>query len=192
MKDLRQLPSALRSRMLEHFLRQMGVAEPESNHIALAENLVFSDNPSARANFPGGVTLGRQYDRLVPLSQSENIHLLLPENGSVELPDLRLRVVCSPATQIINTADIFTVCPEGQLYLRSRQSGDNIRLSGGTTSLKKVFIDRKIPAAQRQQIPVLCDSRGVLGVWSVGVNLNRIANTLPAVTIRFETLELNQ
>ena len=187
--QLRQMPCALRSRTLEAFLQQCGVPEPEANHISLAESLVFSDNPSAKANFPGGVTLGRQYDRLTLLSQREAICLPLPENGSVTLPELGLRITCSPATQIINTADIFTVCPEGQLYLRSRQSGDEIRLSGGTKSLKKIFIDRKIPAALRQQIPILCDSRGILGVWSVGTNLNRIADALPAVTIRFETLE---
>ena len=187
--QLRQMPCALRSRALEAFLQQCGVPEPEANHISLAESLVFSDNPSAKANFPGGVTLGRQYDRLTLLSQREAFCLPLPENGSVTLPELGLRITCSPATQIINTADIFTVCPEGQLYLRSRQSGDEIRLSGGTKSLKKIFIDRKIPAALRQQIPILCDSRGILGVWSVGTNLNRIADALPAVTVRFETLE---
>ena len=187
--QLRQMPCALRSRTLEAFLQQCGVPEPEANHISLAESLVFSDNPSAKANFPGGVTLGRQYDRLTLLSQREAICLPLLENGSVTLPELGLRITCSPATQIINTADIFTVCPEGQLYLRSRQSGDEIRLSRGTKSLKKIFIDRKIPAALRQQIPILCDSRGILGVWSVGTNLNRIADALPAVTVRFETLE---
>ena len=50
------------------------------------------------------------------------------------------------------------------------------------------MIDRKIPAAIRQQIPILCDSKGILGVWSIGANQHRIATSLPAVTIRFETL----
>lgn len=75
------------------------------------------------------------------------------------------------------------------MFLRSRQSGDNIRLPGGTKSLKKLFIDRKIPAAARQQIPILCDSRGILGVVGIGVHLDRAADTLPAATVRFETLE---
>ena len=103
-----------------------------------------------------------------------------------------LQVTCLPATEISNTADSFTICPEGQLFLRSRQSGDQIRLSGGTKSLKKIFIDRKIPAALRQQIPVLCDSKGILGVHSIGVNLDRLPESLPAVTVRFETLEPNR
>ena len=187
--ELKDLPPALRSRMLERFLRQCGVIEPEANHIALAESLVFSPNPSASAQFPGNVTISRSYDRLILPPQSAHwppIHL--PENGTVVLPELGLRVCCSPATEIVNTADTFTVCPEGPLFLRSRQSGDEIRLPGGTKSLKKLFIDRKIPAATRQQIPILCDSRGILGVQSIGVHSERAADTLPAVTVRFETL----
>ena len=191
--ELRTLSPALRSRMLERFLQQCGVPEPEANHIALAESLVFSDNPSASAQFPGNVTLCRNYDRLIKAAQSEPLQTIcLPESGTVELPALGLRVICSPATEIVNTTDTFTICPEGALTLRSRQSGDHIRLPGGTKSLKKLFIDRKIPAATRQLIPILCDSRGILGVWGVGVHLDRIADSLPAVTVRFETLEHNR
>ena len=73
--------------------------------------------------------------------------------------------------------------------LRSRESGDSIRLSGGTKSLKKLFIDRKIPAAERGHIPVLCDEKGILGVYSVGVNLDRTGEAGTAVTVRFEKTE---
>ena len=187
--ELRELSPALRSRMLERFLHQCGVPEPEASHIALLESLVFSPNPSASAQFPGHVTLRRNYDRLTQAPQTAALQQIpLPESGTVELPELGLQVICHPATEIINTANTFTVCPEGQLFLRSRQSGDEIRLPGGTKSLKKLFIDRKIPAANRQQIPILCDSRGVLGVYNIGTHLDRAADTLPAVTVRFETL----
>ena len=71
------------------------------------------------------------------------------------------------------------------MVLRCRRSGDAIRLHGGTKQLKKLFIDKKIPAAQRLQIPVLCDEAGVLGVYGIGANLDRIAAELPAVTVRF-------
>ena len=49
-----------------------------------------------------------------------------------------------------------------------------------------MFIDRKIPAAMRERIPVLCDERGVLGVYSIGVHADRAAGELPAVTVHFE------
>ena len=98
-------------------------------------------------------------------------------------------MTCEPAKEIVNSTDTFTVCPSGTLFLRSRQTGDSLRLSGGSRSLKKLFIDRKIPASQREEIPVLCDEIGILGVYSIGVNLDRAADSLPAVTVRFEKIQ---
>ena len=185
---LRTLPPALRSRALEAFLKQNGVPEPEDAHIAQAEALVFSENPSARAAFPGGVTVSRSYDRLTVIAKKADF-------GEVSLscPDWAefggFRVTCEPAAEIRNTPDTFTVCPSGALILRSRQTGDRLRLPGGSKSLKKLFIDRKIPASQRDAIPVLCDDTGLLGVYSIGVNLDRAADSLPAVTVRFEKIQ---
>ena len=187
-ESLKTMHPALRSRALERFLKESGVREPEDAHIALAESLVFSDRPSARASFPGGLTIARNYDRLECLPQMETLEeTILTCPGEVLLPGLR--VTCEPATEMINTPEAFTVCPVGEMKLRSRKSGDTIRLSGGSKSLKKLFIDRKIPAARRQQIPVVCDDAGVLGVFTIGPNWDRTAKAKNAVTIRFENIE---
>ena len=183
-ESLKSMPPALRNRALEAFLKRSGVKEPEQSHIALAEKLVFSENPSARASFPGGVTISRCYDHLTALQPEDSLPKTnLPCPGEAELPGYR--VVCTPAEAIENTEDTFTIRPEGPMVLRCRQSGDTIRRSGGSKQLKKLFIDKKIPAAQRLQIPVLCDDRGVLGVCGIGANLDRVSTGLPAVTVRF-------
>lgn len=185
---LRAMPQALRSRALEAFLKQSGIPEPEDVHIAQAEALSFSDNPSAKAFFPGGVTISRCYDTLTVLTEDAKISETgLPCPGQVVVGDYR--VICEPASEIRNTPDTFTICPSGGMFLRARKTGDALRLSGGSKSLKKLLIDRKIPASQRDALPVLCDECGVLGVYSIGVNLDRAAQTLPAVTVRFEKLE---
>ncbi len=168
---LRNMAPAVRARALESFLKDCGVKEPEAVHIRQAEALVFSDNPSARADFPGGVTIGRNYGILEVVVPSKEINY---------------HFTCTPASEIINTADTFTVHPVGEIFVRSRQSGDAIRLPGGTKTLKKLFIDRKIPASRRESIPVLCDSLGILGIPGIGVNLDRAATELPAVQIRIE------
>ena len=186
-ESLKRMPKALRSRALEAFLKESGVREPEDSHIALTESLLFSEKPSARASFPGGVTIAREYDRLVCLPQKEDLEeSVLPCPGAVLLPGLRIS--CEPAWEMLNTPDAFTVCPSGEMHLRPRKSGDSIRLSGGSKSLKKLFIDRKIPAAQRQQIPVICDEKGILGVYSIGANWDRTTGE-NAVTIRFEKID---
>ena len=166
---LRKMAPAVRARALEKFLKDSGVKEPEAVHIRQADALVFSDNPSARANFPGGLIIGRKYDILAVVSAHTG-----------EIP---YELHCSPADEIQNTADVFTVAPVGNVYIRSRQTGDAIRLSGGTKSLKKLFIDRKIPAAQRDSVPVICDDLGILAVGGIGVNQDRAANELPATRI---------
>lgn len=185
--QLRQLHPAVRRRMLERFLKDCGVKEPERRHMELAEELVFSQKPSATGCFPGGVTIRRNYERLERVMPEKPAQMLcLPQEGAVEAFGLRITV--SKADELINNGHIMTVEPEGKIILRSRCSGDELRLSGGTKSLKKLFIDRKIPATQRQRIPVLADDKGVLGVYGIGVHVDRAAKKLPAVQIRFETL----
>ena len=167
---LRKMAPAVRARALEKFLKDSGVREPEAVHIRQAEALVFSENPSARANFPGGLIIGRKYDILIIASADNS-----------EIP---YRISCSAAEEITNTTDSFTVVPVGDVYIRARQTGDAVRLPGGTKSLKKLFIDRKIPAAQRNCVPVICDDLGILAVGGIGVNLDRAATELPATRIQ--------
>ena len=171
---LRQEMPAVRARVLEQFLKESGVKEPEAQHIELAQALVFSDNPSARGNFPGGITIARNYDTLQPLRDEADIDLV---------------PCCASADEIINTAEIFTVHTVGTVFIRSRQSGDSMRLSGGTKSIKKLFIDRKIPAALRGSIPIVCDDAGIIGVYGIGVNLERAATELPATRIQFQHIK---
>ena len=188
-EQVKALPEALRNRTIAAFLKQCGVKEPDSGHIAQTTALLYSTNPSARIPLPGGIAVGRQYEKLVRLEKQQPFHPEeLPIPGTVLLPELGLRVSCSYAAERINTKDVFTVAAEAPIVIRQRQPGDTIRLPGGTKSLKKLFIDRKIPAADRERIPVLADARGVLGVWEIGVNRDRIAEELPAVQIRFENI----
>jgi len=185
-EQLRQMPAAVRNRALSAFLKRHGVREPERTHVALAEKLVFSENPSAYGDFPGNVQICRSYGKLIA---REPVQVLepqaLPESGVLELPGLR--VVCCASNVISREKNCFTVVPNGNMVLRSRQTGDSMRLPGGTKSLKKLFIDSKIPTAQRNSIPVIADDQGVLGVYGFGPNLDRLAKN-DGVQIRFETI----
>lgn len=178
---LRAQSPAVRARSLEQFLKASGVREPEGVHIAQAEALVFSGNPSARANFPG-VTIARRYDRLEAVSPEDRPDEALLEPGDVIFFG-PWRITCTTAEEIINTENTFTLCPCGPIRVRSRRTGDSLRLNGGTKSLKKRLIDKKIPARLRDLIPVLEDDQGVLAVGELGADLSRRAETLPATQI---------
>ena len=180
---LREMDPALRNRALESFLRQQGVKEPQREQIQLLKCLVFSNNPSARGAFPGRVTIGREYDRLLRLPQEEAPDTAQLTLGSQKLPQWKLEIHVSQAQSLEQGKTVFTVQPEGKIVVRSRLPGDRIRLPGGSKTLKKLFIDEKIPAWERPFLPVLADEKGVLAVVGIGGNLDRVAKELPAVRI---------
>ena len=183
---LRNLPKARRSRLLAAFLEQCGVKEPESEHISLAEQLVFSEKPSARASFPGDVAVCRNYDILRRDSRSMPLQMrILACPGITRIPELGLRVVCRQTDVPVNSDTVFSVLPVGQMVLRGRETGDILTLPGGSKPLKKLFIDRKIPAADRCRIPVVCDTEGILGVYGFGVNRKREVNSGSCICIEF-------
>jgi tRNA(Ile)-lysidine synthase len=186
---LQNQPDALRLRVLASLLEGWGVPEPEAEHIALADKLVFSDKPSAKAAFPGGVTVSRNYKTLEKAGEDTPITAVeLPCPGEVEFPQINLRITCAPAKDLCKDRDRFTVATEGNIIIRSRNSGDKLRRSSGSKSLKELFIDSKIPASQRSLIPVLADEKGIIAVYGFGADTDRLAETLPAVEIRFENI----
>ena len=188
-ETLKAMPPARRSRVLEQMLKRNGVREPEENHISLLENLIFSEKPSARADFPGHRSIGRNYDRLQLLGQPCSLPVQeLSCPGSLTIPELSLRITCREAGKPLKQYDAFTVVPQGKILVGPRQPGDEMTLAGGRKSLKKLFIDRKIPASIRNCIPVLRDDGGILGVYKIGADLNRLAENLPAVELRFEKI----
>ncbi len=66
----------------------------------------------------------------------------------------------------------------GKLEIRTRNEGDKMRLygSGYSKTLKKLFTEFKIPLDERENLPVISDSEGVVWVHKIGVS-NRCAVT---------------
>ncbi len=173
-EQLRRLPPSLRRRALERMMKSGGFSEPSAAHIEQVEAIVFSDKPSARVEF-GNFNVRRTY-HLLNVGHTP-IRLLpreLPMEGTVELPELGMTV----KTAIVDAPEGFTVRPGGPMTIRPRKEGDQITLSGGTKSLKKLFIDRKIPRWQRLSVPVIADEAGVLGVYGIGPDVSRTGELL--------------
>lgn len=172
---LREMEPAVRSRVLANLLLQAGVREPEGEHITAMEKLVFSQKPSAKVSFSGGVVIARNYDTLIVMGQTESFaeqEITCP--GEYCLPGIKLTVSENQSQERTITSFAFT--PKGKMLLRSRKAGDTIRLLCGTKTLKKLFIDEKIPAAKRDTVPVLADDEGVLAVIGIGGNLDRLSD----------------
>lgn len=56
----------------------------------------------------------------------------------------------------------------GFLSVRSRQLGDRLRPLGlgGSKKVQDILVDAKVPAEERDSVPIVCDERGI--VWVVG------------------------
>ena len=166
---LRDAPGPLRRRALERLLRENGFPEPSASHLEQAESVVFSANPSARVTL-SGVTLRRSYGRLcVEREQVVLTTRVLPREGLTELPEIGLAV----RTTIVDGPGESIVSPVGQMVVRSRRSGDSLTTKGGTKTLKKRFIDRKLPQWERPAVPVIADEQGILAVMGFGPDENR-------------------
>ena len=177
---LRQMPNAVQTRALGKLLCHFGVKEPEAEHIQLLRRILVSDNPSARGEFPGGVTIGREYETLVKLEDAEPIICrMLNCPGDTEIPELGIRVICGDAAGT-------PVSVNGALVLRGRLAGDTIRLSCGTKRLKKLLIDQKIPAHRRDRMPVIADDSGIVMIPEL--KLHRVCDGAPNCRIRVETI----
>ena len=177
---LHSAPDALQKRALRCLLRTYLPQDVALTHITALQSLLSAPSPSARISLPGGLTARRSYDsftitREKPASFAPAV-LKIP--GETCLPELGLRFFCEMEEKFkkfANTPFHFAVkydmIAQSIISVRPRRSGDVLLLRGGhRKTLKKLLIDRKIPRAERERIPVIATETAVLAVAGVGVD----------------------
>lgn len=166
---LAEAPRPLRLRALRQLLEDAGARELSLRHLEAAERLLTA-GPSSSLNLPG-VILRRQYDLLctaVKPAVSPLEPALLPLGGVLPLPDgWTLR--CDGPHPHVPGPGLHLVLDTPPL-VRSRRSGDRLHRSGGTKTVRALLIDKKIPAALRDAIPVLEVDGRLVAVWGVGAD----------------------
>ena len=175
-RALRALHPVLQRRVLFGYLERFGVTQPQLKHLQLLEDLMAAARPSALLDLPG-CRIRRNYDRIEPDGPAPVFApVQLPVPGTVRIAGIRTVIraeILENNAKIRNSPIIFTIpCAmigDGPLTVRPRQPGDTITLSGGSKSLKRLMIDRKIPRHLRNGAPVICNDRGViLAVGGIG------------------------
>ena len=90
----------------------------------------------------------------------------------------------------ISTSDVLSFDNiNGVLHVRNRRIGDKIRIHGVNKSVKKLFIDKKIPKEYRNIIPVIFDDEGILYIPFIGISDRAYCNV--AVSAKKITTTLN-
>ena len=85
------------------------------------------------------------------------------------------------------TFDFDKIC--GKAVIRSRMEGDKADIHGGTKTLKKLFIEEKIPAEERDSVAVIADEKGIL--WVEGLGAARRAR-LSEKTVRTAAMKIHR
>jgi tRNA(Ile)-lysidine synthase len=179
---LRVLEPALRRRVLRRAFKQLtGNLEGVSHrHIDSICNMIDSDRPNSRLALPQRVAAVREYDHLL-LKQS-------PETTPDTVPDLLITAAgCyllptggAMTIEISDPPSGFNSLPSDTAYfdldkvpfpwlIRTFRDGDRIIPFGmsGRKKVKDIFIDRKIPVAERKRIPHLFCGNDL--IWIVGM-----------------------
>lgn len=183
---LRDAPPVLRRRAIRSLLDSL--PNPSKVHVDAVEQLLARENGSAEVHLPGGVTIRREYGLLRRLPEEDRKVLTptpLPPGASVFLPGYEIQISRPHIPcRFPDQKTAFALKPELSLLARSRASGDVLRLQAGTKSLKKLMIDRKIPAASRDLVPVIACGSHVAAVYGLGVDRELAAKPgEPAVVV---------
>lgn len=138
-----------------------------------------------------------RFERPTPPASFAPVRLSPGERA--EIPELSMAVtlrkkVCPDDRAVHKNFNSFLFnCDKvyGMIVIRPRQTGDKITLAGrnGTRTLKRLFIDEKIPLRRRGLIPVVADEAGVLAVYGVGQDVRALPESArPALEIIFEEI----
>ena len=181
--DLMNLPFAVSSRVI----RKLYGGALSFRHVKAVLGLCVNNNPSSQVALPGMIAY-RDYDLIVfeprPVSEAEGFAQLFPADGdSVIILGAGLKMSCKSVVfsdkigNVGNVNKTFTsflfksIDIYGKIAVRPRREGDKIKLigGGGTKTLKKLFIERRVPVRKRSLIPVIVDGKGVLAVYGIGM-----------------------
>lgn len=173
---LADAPAPLSARAVRELIGRLNGGDQDCSaaHLGAIVRLCRGTNPSAQISLPYGLIARREYQHLIltraapppPLEET-----VLPLPGQLVAGGWRVTCVEDRYTgQLQGPLEFWLnrdrVC---SLTLRSRQTGDRLKLLGrpGKT-VKKWFVDEKIPAHFRSCLPVLVSSAQVAAVAGLG------------------------
>ena len=186
--SLQAQPGVLRPRLLRQALSTLTGSGDHfyMRHIQAIERLVTAGQPNASINLPCGITAFREYESL-HLSKSPIKHNITPlelaieHPGDYHLPDgflLTIREISAfPSAPALNPAITVIDLDKAPFpwLVRTFAPGDRIQPIGmkGSKKLKDLFIDMKIPLADRRNIPLIFSGDHL--IWICGIRTSGIA-----------------
>ena len=145
-------------------------------HINLILDLINSSKANSFINLPNEVIARKNYNYFEIIKEIEDIG-----NYEIELDEVAMLPNNRKIEKISDTIDNSNnICRLNSnevslpLIVRTRRIGDKISVKGlnGTKKVKDIFIDKKIPLLDRDNWPIVVDSKGNV-VWIPGIKKSR-------------------
>jgi tRNA(Ile)-lysidine synthase len=208
LKPYSSIPSSgLRQRVLREAMRGLlgDLTDLGQVHYEAARRLAEYGTPGARISLPRRVIVERSYRTLIlrlgdigPLEPVGEFVLTVP--GVTDVEPLRIRVAAeilarkeapSPSAQPANAAQFDYAAAAEPLILRTWRRGDRFQPLGmtGTMKVHDLFVNQKVPRADRQRVPIIISGDRI--VWVVGHRVDDRFKVTPATetVLRVEILE---
>ena len=170
---LRDAPRALARRVVRRALAETGgLREVSALHVERLLDLSASPAPSGRSlALPGGRVAHFRFDevRVGPRTRGRGRFAYpLQVPGRVELPGgWALEVLSEPGPAASNPETALVAAPSGEpLLVRTRRPGDRVSWGGREVSLKRFLMERRVPADERESLPLVAAGSRVL--WVAG------------------------
>ena len=145
-------------------------------HVKLIDDLIKSNRANATINLPHNVNVIKSYNFVkITKEVKEVIDYNVELSKFVKLPNGHtIEEVSDEESNNNFVARIDTSDVKLPLYVRTRQLGDKMYLKKveGSTKLKDIFIDCKVPVLERDIWPVVVDSEGKI-IWIPGVKKSK-------------------
>ena len=193
--ELLKLPKAVSTRVV----RKLCGGTLSYGHVNAVLELCRSGRASGSLSLPGMV-VRREYDKVVfggPFLPDGFAPITPIPGQTAIIPGLSLKMSCKSVVYSDNINKSLTFflfkCNDlyGKIIVRPRREGDEIKMFGHRKSLKKLFIERRIPRAKRGLIPVIADEEGVLAVYGIGMGQRAVPEPGDAA-LRIDFEETNE
>ena len=163
-KGFDKLHKAISFRVLKCFLNDLDILEFSSKHLDQLYNICVRG---------GEISL----PKVTFISESGRLHI---KTDTLSDREYKVEVLPIEKSEFLNSKKInnlllknYLDCDRivGKLEIRTKLSGDTIKLKNknGTKTLTKLYNEYRIPLTERNTLPVLCDDKGVVWVYKIGV-----------------------
>lgn len=202
--DLRVVQKPIRDRILIKGYKEFSGCSLNSDMIIKIENALFSKNRVCVPLFDdteaiindGKVEFGYKTESISldfdPVELTFGLNRVFGDRVDILLSEVKDEMIVD---KLNNTSHIDFDKIKGHLFVRNRRVGDKLLINGMHKSLKKLFIDKKVPKEYRDIIPIIFDEAGIIYVPFIGVS-DRVKsnnNSKKAfITTVFNTIEIER